>query len=174
MAEDSNMDAQLKEALEEQPSLPEAGGSATTHIEGPSGVDIMLTSRSYHPYDAFKRLEETVKMLIKQGYKPIEGGSYSAHKQQQHPADSDVPPNDGYIDIEDFTISLNEGKMYFKIKGGPYKKWGITVWPEVLINTFGQEWFDGLNPLKPPKITGRAYYSNNEKGQPDKVVSIRQ
>lgn len=70
--------------------------------------------------------------------------------------------------------SVNAGKSYWKVKGGPFTKYGVTVWPEVLaMHTI----FNNLAAGGTKDLTGwTAEYitKQNDKGDtvPDKVVRL--
>lgn len=79
--------------------------------------------------------------------------------------------------IEEFsfaTVKLyctkTNDKMYFKVAGGQYVKYGVTVWPEVLASA-GIKW-SALDP-KPYDFLGyKAFYIKNGKGNPEKVIRL--
>lgn len=63
-----------------------------------------------------------------------------------------------------------EPKQFFKIKGGMYKKYGITVWPEVLTAAgipIGKLVAQDYN-----LVGYRADFVLNDKGKPSKVVKL--
>jgi hypothetical protein len=71
---------------------------------------------------------------------------------------------------EQLICSMASGKMYYKISGGRYKKFGVTVWPEVL-ETTGMK-VDKLE-AKAYQMPGyRAYYSLTADGKPNKIVRL--
>lgn len=66
--------------------------------------------------------------------------------------------------------TLTDGKMYFKVAGGQYVKYGVTVWPEVL-DGVGIKW--GELQAKPYDFPGyKAVYVKNAKGSPQKVIRL--
>lgn len=94
---------------------------------------------------------------------------------------SSTPPGDcrmaeqsqaaGQFAAESLTATVDDGKAYWKVKGGSYQKFGVIVWPEVL-EAAGFD-VDNLNPLKPVDLTGwTAVYSVKENGQPQKVIKL--
>jgi hypothetical protein len=61
-------------------------------------------------------------------------------------------------------------KQSFKIKGGMYKSFGVTVWPEVLVAA-GVNYVNlGAGDWKLPGL--RATFILNDKGKPSKVVKL--
>lgn len=67
------------------------------------------------------------------------------------------------------TATVADGKTFWKIKGGMWEKWGITVYPEVL----AEAGFGELNPLQTYDLTNwTAHYSLKEDGKPQKVTRL--
>lgn len=67
--------------------------------------------------------------------------------------------------------TLADGKTYWKIKGGRFRKWGINVWPEVL-KSAGYD-TDTLDVRQPVNMQGwTAYYAEDENGKPTKVTRL--
>ena len=66
---------------------------------------------------------------------------------------------------------MSGGKTYWKVKGGPYAKFGVTIWPETLAKA-------GINPeeLDPgdeyPLYGYVAHFQLNDEGKPQKVVAL--
>ena len=81
------------------------------------------------------------------------------------------------FEAESLVGSTSEGKTYWKVRGGMFKKFGVTIWPEVLTKAgFDME---ELNPATPYNLIGytatyllNAEKSTPEKEVPDKVVSL--
>jgi hypothetical protein len=79
------------------------------------------------------------------------------------------------FDTEELECTLTNNKQYFHIKGGPWKKYGVTVWGEVLTPILAQL---GTSPAqleggKPYKFVGyKAYYIKKADGNPKKVVRL--
>jgi hypothetical protein len=75
---------------------------------------------------------------------------------------------------EKLDVSLHNGKYYFKVIGGKFTKYGVTVWDEVL-KAAGLQ-IDMSNPTNLPNIEGwRADYITKEKDGktvPDKVTRL--
>lgn len=77
----------------------------------------------------------------------------------------------GSFAAEQLTATVDDGKVYWKVKGANFQKFGVTVWPEVLEDAGIN--IDELNPLKPMDLTGwTAVYSIKENGQPKKVIKL--
>lgn len=73
---------------------------------------------------------------------------------------------------ESLVVSMANGKYYHKVMGGPFKKFGVSVWPEVL-EACG---LDVSDPTKLPNIAGyfAAYIEKEKDGKfvPDKIVRL--
>lgn len=75
---------------------------------------------------------------------------------------------DQYFDAEALAGSITDGKAYWKVKGGRFTQWGVTIWPET-ISAAGLEVKNGeLYTLK----GWRAYYSTKSDGKPEKVTRL--
>ena len=103
---------------------------------------------------------------------------------QTPPPTSSVPPpaatqHEGPLSFEAESLvgSTSEGKTYWKVRGGMFKKFGVTIWPEVL-KAAGFD-VEELNPATPYNLIGytatyllNAEKSTPEKEVPDKVVAL--
>ena len=71
---------------------------------------------------------------------------------------------------ETLVASVNEGKAYWKVQGGPFSKFGVTVWPEVL----GEAGFDcdQLDPTQTYNLTGHTATYMRVDGKPKKVTRL--
>lgn len=71
---------------------------------------------------------------------------------------------------ESLSATVDDGKVYWKVRGGMFKKFGVTVWPE----TLAAAGFDAdLSPLKSHDLTGyTAVYVLNEEGKAQKVIQL--
>lgn len=69
------------------------------------------------------------------------------------------------------TATVNDGKAYWKVRGGMFQKYGVTIWPEVL-EAAG---FDAaaMDPLTVYDLAGwTAVYILNEDGNAQKVTQL--
>lgn len=74
---------------------------------------------------------------------------------------------------ETLTATVDDGKAYWKIRGGAFQKFGVTIYPEVL-EAAGFH-VDDLNPLKPVNLAGwTAVFTVKENGKPQKVIRLDQ
>lgn len=71
---------------------------------------------------------------------------------------------------EKLLVTNSSGKMYYKVVGKPFTKFGVTVWPEVL-DTTGMQ----VNRLEAREYNFpnyKAIYIKNGKGNPEKVIRL--
>jgi len=67
--------------------------------------------------------------------------------------------------------SILEGKLYWKVKGGRFSKYGVAIWPEVL-KVAGFD-VDALDPRQAYGLNGfTAYYAADENGKATKVTRL--
>ena len=74
------------------------------------------------------------------------------------------------FEAERLVGSTTGDKVYWKVQGGKFSQYGVTIWPEVLEAAgFAAD----QDPGQEYDITGyTAYYTLNEKGNPNKVVNL--
>lgn len=77
------------------------------------------------------------------------------------------------FEAEELVASMHEGKTYWKVKGGHFKLYGVTIWPEVLESA-------GINPeeLDIQKTYNlqrfNAIFITNDAGKPQKIVRLEE
>lgn len=75
------------------------------------------------------------------------------------------------FNADTMTATVDDGKVYWKVKGEQYQKYGVTIWPEVLADA-GYD-VDALNPLKAVDLSGFvAICTVKENGKPKKVIRL--
>ena len=103
---------------------------------------------------------------------------------QSAPPTVSTPPTaaahpDGPLTFQavDMVGSTSQGKTYWKVRGGQFTKFGVTIWPETL-KAAGFD-MDALDPAEVYDLTGyKAFYilnaekSTPEKEVPEKVVAL--
>jgi hypothetical protein len=82
------------------------------------------------------------------------------------------PTSELYFEAVELVGEMKSGKPYWKVKGGKYTRFGVTIWPEVLEAAEIKP--DKLDVAKTYKLDGfTAYYElNEETGNPQKVVNL--
>ncbi len=87
------------------------------------------------------------------------------------PEYSDIE-DDGGLSFKPETLSANvtDGKVFWRVKGERWSKFGITIWPEVLKAAN----LTNLDPDKQYSLSNfkSAIYINNDKGNPSKVTAL--
>lgn len=135
-----------KDALEEQVNLPEAGGSVTGFLVSPGGWEFQVTSRGESPEAAWSKMLPFIRRMLAEGYKtsvknrPYQPASSEQPKSdgnsgqpaQQSSSNNDVPLHEGEFVVDRVEITQTGDKRQYKLVGGPWSKFGITVWPEPL------------------------------------------
>ena len=106
------------------------------------------------------------------------GGAQSAPPTVSTPPAAAAHP-DGPLTFQavDMVGSTSQGKTYWKVRGGQFTKFGVTIWPETL-KVAGFD-MDALDPAEVYDLTGyKAFYilnaekSTPEKEVPEKVVAL--
>lgn len=98
------------------------------------------------------------------------GGNILPIKEEPVRVDVEEKPNVDIFDTKKLVVSINAGKMYFKVKGGRWMPYGVTVWDEVLVSA-------GI-PVH--KLEGKEYDLEGYKatavlkpdGKPQKVIKL--
>ena len=166
------------------------------HWVDTDGFRHQITVRANTGAQLLERIDAARTNLLKRGATPsgqsappqaahVREAYSDAPGQAQLPAPTPgVPPpaaaqHEGPLSFEAESLvgSTSEGKTYWKVRGGMFKKFGVTIWPEVLTKAgFDVE---ELNPATPYNLIGytatyllNAEKSTPEKEVPDKVVSL--
>jgi hypothetical protein len=89
------------------------------------------------------------------------------------PATVPVPAGGGQdltFEAEKLGAEISQGQARWKVFGGRFSKFGVTIWPEILGETFN---VDELDPTQVYQLDNyRATYVNNDKGNPSKVTRL--
>jgi hypothetical protein len=81
-----------------------------------------------------------------------------------------MPVEETVFSAETLVANMNDGKVYWKVKGGQYGKYGVTVWPETLaeigidVNT--------LDPKETYNLDGYTAFVMLKDGKPSKVFRL--
>jgi len=151
-------------------SHSEAPVSANVHLYGQSGADILLTVRSGATVEDVTSVVDVLAAAMKHA-KQEYGLEPSRPRQasQPQPVSVTAPAGGEIIPAEEMAATVNDGKVYWKVKGGPYRKWGVVVWPEVL-EAAG---LTDLDPAKPVDLAGYvAHVAMKDDGKPNKVTRL--
>ncbi len=135
--------------------LPEAPASInfTTSVHG---YAVQFTLRSEDELNLLNRFTRLIEIL-----------------EAEYGVKAPGKPGELAFDAEKLVPNVNDGTIYWKVKGGNFRKWGVTIWPEVLQKA-------GLNPDDLDPINGHdldgwvaVYIIDPEKGHPKKIVELR-
>lgn len=96
----------------------------------------------------------------------VTGVMLKSRTVQQQPA----APDETTFMGDEIVVESKSGKLYYKIVGGPYSKYGIRVWPEVL-EEFGVK-VDQLKGGKSYKLARWCHVALKPDGKPEKVIKI--
>lgn len=180
--------------------LPEAPALAWTKFQTPAGFVWSVTLRAGLPEtfeaQAMKSIARQIDMFEKgaaaHDWTPVSDGRDMAMslkpRAESHPAPASAnlplalppqatqPPQAGQggeltFNAEKLTATVSDGKTYWKVKGGQFSQYGVTIWPEVLAAAGFSA--DDMNPTTVYNLNGyQAYYSLNDKGKPAKVTLL--
>ena len=100
-----------------------------------------------------------LQWLEKNGYEPaLEQTANYSYEEYTFPAES-------------MSATVDDGKVYWKVKGGAFVKFGVRIWEEALVESGFLP--SKLDPMKPLDLRGyTAYLVVNKKGHPKKVVRL--
>lgn len=147
------------------------------------GITVQLTVRRPKLEDwptAMKEREKIMAQAQKDGWsypgtvKAVVSAPSPAVAAQPAPANGgSAKPLDWHGESFSFQAStleasITNGKTYWKVKGGRFTQYGVTIWPENLAEA-------GLkpDPLKTTDLTGwTAHYITKPDGKPDKVIKL--
>lgn len=173
--------ADLESSLSRQP-LPEAPTSATVKVVDPaSQMEWLLTFR-FHTEDqlieSVARISGKLPALGVVGFDAyVDSRRAERAESKTLPAPTGVTPTKPQLPSDALTfkaenlVKSTEGdKTYYKVKGGKFAQYGVTIWPEALAEAgFDLDTLTGVTPL-----TGyTAHYVLNDKGNPAKVVGLQ-
>lgn len=171
----------LESTLARQP-LPEAPASATAKVVDPATQTEWLLTFRFHTEDEL--LEGVARITGKLPALGVVGFDAYVDERRaertgaggQGPGDSSLPtpetrnPTPLSFRAETLTKSTEGDKTYYKVKGGSFEKFGVTIWPEALQAAgFDLDTLAGVTSLK----GYTAYYVLNDKGKPAKVVGLQ-
>jgi len=137
------------------------------------GWNCQFTIRSVDNDTLLSDMGDLIKKLEALGVTPKQVG-----KQPDTPVSQNTPPPTKQeaavydtFDAEELVGSMNKGNTYWKVKGGKFSKYGVTIWPEVLAEAGFN--VDALDPAQVYSLDGyEAMYITKEDGKPDKVVKL--
>ncbi len=158
--------------------MQEARGSYNGYFYSPTGSKDQFTLRQADDQsdEAFiLRVKNFMKLLEQQGWVPSESAKPSDAATGSEATARTAVAGQKEFDLESIQLAAGGEHPRWVIRGGNFKKFGVTCWPEVLQAAGIAE---KLDPLKENKPKGRwlARYieRENDEGRlvPDKVVEL--
>lgn len=190
---DQVVDKQEQAISERLVGLPEVPVSVNFYCVDQAGFNYQWTLRDTDEMALVKRVAAFKDWLLKHGVVPKQVGQQPQGQQQQSQAAANsLPPVKGEkseraaqltppaatnggnrlsFQAESMVGSVQDGQQYWKVKGGKFSKYGVTVWPEVL-EAAGFD-IDALNIGQRYNLQGYvAYYQMNSENKPHKVTEL--
>ena len=159
---------------EEMQALNEAPASLNFYGVSQNGWNLQFTLRDVDEMALLTRFAKFTQHLESKGVTPKPVG--------KQPAEYSTPPGSPPVtqnqtastetfDAETLVATVTDGTVYWKVQGGPFSKYGVSVWPEVLQETGFI--LEDMDPgMKYDLTTYSAHYVRNESGKPKKVVRL--
>jgi hypothetical protein len=170
--------------------MQEAKGSFNGYFRSPQGNKDQFTLRQSEEQsdkDFVLRVRSFVKLLAENGWTEW----YAAENESSSPRELDkaklqeggengdgqksVSRNGKSFEVESIKLAAGGDHPRWVVKGGNFKKFGVTCWPETLEAAGIAEKLDPLKDNK-PKGNWVAHYNERENDEgkwvPDKVVSL--
>jgi hypothetical protein len=156
--------------------MNEAKASFNGYFRSPAGAKDQFTLRQTDEQsdkDFVARVKQFTALLAASGWSEWEASAPAAEVQAG--SDEDASRNGKAFEIESIKLAAGGENPRWVVKGGNFKKFGVTCWPETL-EAAGVA--DKLDPLKDNKPKGNwvAHYTErqNEEGRwvPDKVTRL--
>mgnify|MGYP003132905077 CR=1 FL=1 len=153
----------------------------TQHTEAPSSInfkgktskgwEIMVTLRDESEAMLLERFRTFAGILLENGIEPTgkttapNGAPPPTTPAQVVAAESETET----FAAEKLVCSINDGKTYYKVQGGPFTKFGVTVWPETIATVLD---LDQLDPTQTYDLTGYTATYLRVDGKPKKVTAL--
>jgi hypothetical protein len=131
----------------------------------PTGVPVDFQTDEMKLAQLLAVLPQIKDALTDGGYEILDGQPVAVQNLQSAPA-----PATSFA-VSEISATVADGKVYWRVKGGEFQKWGVIVYSEVL-DAAGLT--ERMNPLKPFAEGGWvATYTLKENGKPKKVTALR-
>lgn len=131
----------------------------------PTGVPVDFQTDEMKLAQLLAVLPQIKDALVDGGYEILDGQPVAVQNLQSGPA----APATSFA-VSEISATVADGKVYWRVKGGEFQKWGVIVYSEVL-DAAGLT--ERMNPLKPFAEAGWvAHYTLKENGKPKKVTRL--
>lgn len=162
--------------------MNEAKASFNGYFRSPQGNKDQFTLRQgdeQSDKDFVLRVRNFIKLLVENGWTEWNAGESAEDPERagagERVSRGDAESRNGKVfEVESIKLAAGGDHPRWVVKGGNFKKFGVTCWPEML-EAAGLE---KLDPLKENKPKGKwvAHYNERENDEgkwvPDKVVSL--
>jgi hypothetical protein len=170
--------------------MPEAPACLNFRGTTQKGWDVQFTLRDWSEDALLARFGAFVKRLEEAGVTPP--GQLTHHSVPaplQQPSLASATPNELpqvtgspapqkaeelSFEAETLVGSMSEGKRFWKVKGGKFAKFGVTIWPEAARESNIDLDAADISKAYPLPHGMVAHYILNDKGQPAKVTRLVQ
>jgi hypothetical protein len=171
--------------------FPESPVTATIKLYTPGGKDVMITARSGATQEDVMYTIDALMLGVKYGIETY--GLLDVPKTQPAPAATSAPAISSdpepastppvltgnapgihtlTFQAEQLVSEIKEnGKKYWKIKGPPFRQYGVRVWDEVLVD-FGWNLADLTESTYALGEGYTAHYTEKSPGKPEKVTKL--
>lgn len=132
--------------------LPEAPASVNVYLLDPTGNKVQWTLRDHDESLLANRYSNLMAALFSQGWRqatkqiptsPQNGSEPELSPKEVHAMTGDKDADVRPIPVEEIEREQTpKGKDVFKIRGGNFTKYGITMWPEALPQAYAPDMFE--------------------------------
>tara|TARA_R110000787_G_scaffold150717_5_gene264650 strand:- start:155 stop:640 length:486 start_codon:yes stop_codon:yes gene_type:complete len=157
-----------------------------THTEAPSSInfkgktsvgwEVMFTLRDDSEAMLLERFRILAGILLENGIEPTgktaSPPTFSAPNGAPPTTPAQVVATESETETfaaSSLVCSINDGTTYYKVQGGPFIKFGVTVWSEVIGTIFD---LDQLDPTQTYDLTGYTATYLRVDGKPKKVTAL--
>jgi hypothetical protein len=159
--------------------MNEAKASFNGYFRSPAGNKDQFTLRQTDDQsdkDFVARVKQFVALLAANGWTEWEqGGQTDSEAAASRGQEEDTTRNGKSFEVESIKLAAGGENPRWVVKGGKFKKFGVTCWPETLEAAGVAEKLDPLKDNK-PKGNWVAHYTErqNDEGKwvPDKVTRL--
>jgi hypothetical protein len=162
----------------------------TQHTEAPSSInfkgktsvgwEVMFTLRDESEAHLLERFRMFAGILLENGIEPTGKTTATNGAPPTFTAPNGAPPTTPAQVVADtaetetfaaekLVCSVNDGKTYYKVQGGPFTKFGVTVWPETIAHILD---LDQLDPTQTYDLTGYTCTYLRVDNKPKKVTAL--
>lgn len=131
--------------------------SATLTAVTPDGYPVTIP----FTLDEGERITDAVARLTGQ----LSRGGWEPPQQAEAAAESG-----GSFPAERMVCTVDKGQAYWKVIGGEFQKFGLSIWPEAMIASGLDP--EAMNPMKPVDLTGWTAHFVTKNGKAKKVIRL--